>query len=246
MIEQWKGLKRKHQSPTGWDDRDKSRALDLLGTPFIFRDDDSYVFAPQGAPANYLETMIDQEIADLEKRLNGDVGEYDAWMRNHQAQGDGYSLDKGILAIRRFENGCHRRLEKLLDKLDKRRVSLRANNHGPAPTPSSAESRTAPVKPAVAPSKMKTPKLTPEEEEDNAIVLLALQEMKAAFFASQEHKTERCSILPSASSPTVPASAASQKREQPAAEPAKTVSAKEYPGNRKQRRRAAALARSRG
>lgn len=140
LIEQWQALAEVLASGRTWDERQRSRALDLLGVAPICRETCTDLDPPPGAPEKHLEAQIEREIAALRGKRK-DAEKLDAFHCAQALRGMRITQDRELQAIRRYEAGCHRRFARLYQELSTKPTRLTAQA---APRPKVVESAPIP------------------------------------------------------------------------------------------------------
>ena len=100
LIDRWKSLDTSLEHGVEWSEAQKKCAIDLLGTPIVFRHPRVLELPPRA--------LVAREIARLEHHI-GKLGKFDAMERKHATEGF-ITPSRDMVALLRYESACSRRL----------------------------------------------------------------------------------------------------------------------------------------
>ena len=100
LIDRWKSLDTSLEHGVEWSQAQQKCAIDLLGTPIVFRHPRVLELPPRA--------LVAREIAKLERHI-GKLGKLDAMERKHAREGF-ITPSKDMEALLRYESACARRL----------------------------------------------------------------------------------------------------------------------------------------
>ncbi len=112
LIGRWEGLGRTLREVGGWDDSQRSMALDFLGVPVELRGGTTAVDPPEGGPieaASLRLALVEGELARLRRRKAEAFDRIDAQDREAAEAGIGAELSRPLKLLQRYEAACWRR-----------------------------------------------------------------------------------------------------------------------------------------
>ncbi len=108
LIDRWKSLDTSLEHGVEWSKAQQKCAIDLLGTPIVFRHPRVLELPPRA--------LIAREIAKLKRHI-GKLGKLDAMERKHACEGL-ITPSKDMEALLRYESACTRRLRWAMKEFD--------------------------------------------------------------------------------------------------------------------------------